>query len=145
MPDPELVKRDGAGWLYFTTWSGSILFEKTTPEQLRAYYNNPHVLNLGDLPDLKNYPFTPPGPAVQLAFPAAPGDVAIGGTRRSALTVNVEDKNGRTVRDANYTVTLELKNSRGAKLSGTLKVATVNGVATFADAEETRGRGVDDE
>ena len=135
VPDPDLVKRDGAGWLFFTTWSGSILFEKTTPEQLRAYYNNPHVLNLGDLPDLKKYPFTSPGSAVKLAFTAVPGDVAIGGTRRSALTVNVEDKNGRTVRDANCTVTLQLKNSGGAKLSGTLQAVAVNGVATFADAE----------
>ena len=135
VPDPEQAERDGAGWLFFTTWSGSILFEKTTPEQLRAYYNNPYVLNLGDLPDLKHYPFAPAGQPVKLAFPAEPGDVAIGGIRRSALTVNVQDENGRTVRDANYTVTLQLKKAGDTKLSGTLKAVTVNGVATFADVK----------
>jgi len=135
VPDPEQVERDGAGWLFFTTWSGSILFEKTTPEQLRAYYNNPYVLNLGDLPDLKHYPFAPAGQARKLAFPAEPGDVAIDGTRRSALTVNVQDGSGRTVREEHYTVTLQLKKSGDTKLSGTLKAVTVNGVATFADVK----------
>ena len=37
IPDPALMTRDQAGWLFFSTWSGSILFEKTTAEQLRAY------------------------------------------------------------------------------------------------------------
>jgi hypothetical protein len=135
VPDIAQVVHDKAGWLFFTTWSGSILFEKTTPEQLREYYNNPYVLNLGDLPDLKHYPFKPAGKAVKLGFPASPGDVAIGGTRRSPLTVAVQDKAGRTVRDENYSVTLALKRSSGAKLSGILMVATENGLATFPDAK----------
>ena len=92
-------------------------------------------MNLGDLPDLKNYPFKPAGKAVKLGFSAAPGDVAIGGTRRSPLTVAVQDKNGRTVRDGNYSVTLALKKSGGAKLSGTLTATTVNGIATFPDVK----------
>jgi len=135
IPDPKLLVREKAGWLFFTTWTGSILFEKTTPEQLRDYYNNPYVLNLGDLPDLKNYPFKPAGKAVKIGFSAAPGDVAIGGTRRSPLTVAVQDKNGKTVRDGNYSVTLALKKSGSAKLSGTLTATTVNGIATFADVK----------
>jgi len=133
IPDPELLVREKAGWLFFTTWSGSILFDKTTPEQLRAYYNNPYVLNLGDLPDLKKYPFKPAGRAVKLDFFGAPGEVAIGGTRRSPVTVAVQDKSGRTVREGNYSVTLALKKSGGARLSGTLTATTVNGIATFPD------------
>ena len=134
LPDPKLLVSEKAGWLFFTTWMGSILFEKTTPEQLHAYYNHPYFLNLGDLPDLKNYPAKAAGKAVKLGFVATPGDVAIGGTRRSPVTVTVQDKNGRTVREGNYPVTLTLKKSNGAKLSGMLTATTVNGIATFADA-----------
>lgn len=134
VPDPELLVREKAGWLFFTTWSGGILFDKTTPEQLRAYYNNPYVLNLGDLPDLKNYPFEPAGKAIKLAFSGRPGDVAIGGTWRSPVTVAVQDQMGRTVRGGNYSVTLALEKSGGAKLSGSLTAATVNGIATFPEA-----------
>ena len=138
IPDPALMAKEKAGWLFFTTWSGNILFEKTTPEQLRDYYNNPYVLNLADLPDLKNYPFKTAGKAVQLGFAAAPGDVAIGGTRRSPVTVSVQDKNGKTVRAGNYSVTLALKKSGGAKLTGTLTTTTMNGVDTFADVKIDR-------
>lgn len=133
--DPKLIMSEHAGWLFFTTWAGSILFEKTTPEQLREYYNNPYVLNLGDLPDLKKYPGQPAGKAVKLGFPTTPGDVAIGGTRRLPLTVAVQDDSGRTVRSGNYSVTLTLKKISGAKLSGTLTGATVNGIATFPDVK----------
>jgi mannan endo-1,4-beta-mannosidase len=133
VPDPKLLAREKAGWLFFTTWSGGILFGKTTPEQLRDYYQNPYVLNLGDLPDLKNYPCKPAGEAVKVGFSGAPGDVAIGGTWRSPLAVAVEDKNGKTVRDGNFSVTLALKKSGGAKLSGARTAATVNGIATFSE------------
>jgi mannan endo-1,4-beta-mannosidase len=135
IPDPKLLVKEHAGWLFFTTWMGSILFEKTTPEQLREYYNNPYVLNLADLPALKNYPGKPAGKAVKLGFPAAPGDVAIGGTRRSPLTVAVQDKNGRTVREGNYSVTLALKKTGDAKIAGKLTAATVNGIATFPEVK----------
>jgi len=134
VPDPKLMVSDQAGWLFFTTWSGSILFDKTTPEQLREYYNNPYVLNLGDLPDLKTHPFQPAGKATKLAFPGAPGDVTIGGTRRSPLTVAVVDEQGRTVREGTYAVTLALKESHGgARMLGSIAAATVNGIATFPD------------
>jgi mannan endo-1,4-beta-mannosidase len=161
VPDPELILKDKAGWLYFTTWSGRILYDETTPQQLREYYNNPYVLNLGDLPDLKTYHFKPTGTAAKLAFPAAPGDAAIGGVRRSPLTVAVEDAQGRTVREGNYSVTLALKVTDRAwmvspgrsfdggtldrarfdkdwkdrRAEGAVTVATVNGIATFPELE----------
>ena len=135
VPDPKLLVSEKAGWLFFTTWMGSILFEKTTPQQLRAYYNHPYVLNLSDLPDLKNYPSKPAGRAIKLGFPASPGDVAVGGTRRSPLTVAVQDKNRRTVRDGNYSVTLALKRPGNGTMGGTLTVTTVNGLAIFPDAQ----------
>ncbi len=141
VPDPQLLVHEKAGWLFFTTWSGSILFEKTTPVQLRGYYNNPYVWNLGDLPDLKTFPFKPAGQAVKLGFSGTPGDVALGGTRRSPVTVSVQDKNGKTVRAGNYSVTLMLEKSGDAKLSGTLTAATVNGIATFSDAKLTGAAG----
>jgi hypothetical protein len=133
VPDPALLQKDKTGWLFFTTWSGSVLFGKTTPEELRAYYNHSYVLNLNDLPDLKQYPFKPAGKAAKLVFNAAPGDVAAHGFWRSALTVEVQDTHGRTVRDGNYAVTLGLKRPGDAKLSGTVTETSVNGVATFPD------------
>ncbi len=133
VPNIKEVVRQKAGWLFFTTWSGSILYEKTTPLELRDDYNHPYVLNLGDLPDWKNYRVKTAGAAVKLVFPAAPGDVAVGGTRRMPVTVAVQDQRGQTVREGSYSVTLALKKSGGAKLSGPLTVPTVNGIATFSD------------
>jgi len=49
--------------------------------------------------------------------------------------VAVQDKGGKTVRDGTYTVTLALKKTGGAKLSGALTARTVNGIATFAGAK----------
>ncbi len=141
IPDPALIRQTKTGWLFFTTWSGSILFDKTTPEQLRAYYNNPYVLTLSDLPNLDQYHFKSAGAAAKLTFTAAPGDVANGGLRRSALTVNVQDKNGRTVREGDHSVTLALKKADGATLSGTLTETTVNGIATFPDVSLTGPQG----
>lgn len=135
IPDPALIIKEHAGWLFFTTWSGSILFEKTTPEQLRAYYNNPYVLNLGDLPDLKNYPSQAVGKASCLKFSPNIGSVAIGGTWRSPLTVLVQDENGKTVREGNQIVTVAMKENHGETLAGTTTVMSVNGVATFADVK----------
>ena len=135
IPDVNRLVREKAGWLFFTTWSGPMLTEKNSPEQLREWFNNPYVLNLGDLPDFDLYPFQPAGPAVRLGFATAPGDVAVGGVRRLPVTVAVQDKSGRTVRDGIYTVTLALKKSSDGKLDGTLTATTVNGLATFPDVK----------
>jgi mannan endo-1,4-beta-mannosidase len=134
IPNVNQLVREKAGWLFFTTWSGTMLTEKNSPEQLREFFNHPYVLNLGDLPDLGHYPFRPTGQAVQLGFAAAPGDVAVGGLRRLPVTVAVQDETGRTVRTGTFTVTLALeKTSPGGALSGTLTATTVNGIATFPD------------
>ena len=141
IPDVNQLVREKAGWLFFTTWSGSVLTEKNSPEQLREWFNNPYVLNLGDLPDLGHYPFRPTGKAVQLGFATAPGDVAIGGVRRLPVTVAVQDKSGSTVRDGIYTITLALKNPSAGKLDGTLTATTVNGIATFPDLRIDKAAG----
>lgn len=133
IPDPALMTKDKAPWLFFTTWSGSILYEKTTPDQLRAYYNNPNVLTLADLPDLKNYQINPAGKAARLGFGGKPGDLAIGGQWRMPLTVQVQDKKGRAVRDGDFSITLALKADGGAKLLGTITAGTINGMASFPD------------
>jgi len=134
IPDPARLAGEKAGWLFFTTWSGKTLTENNSKEQLCKVYHDPYVLNLGDLPDLKNYPFPPAGKAVKLGFPAPPGDVAVSGLRRLPVTVAIQDKAGRTVRAGAFTVTLELeKTSTGGTLSGALTATTVNGIATFPD------------
>jgi hypothetical protein len=139
IPDVNRLAGEKAGWLFFTTWSGPMLTEKNSPEQLREWFNNPYVLNLGDLPDFGHYPYPPAGPAVRLGFATAPGDVAVGGVRRLPVIVAVQDKSGRTVRTGTFTVTLGLGDgSPGGALSGTLTATTVNGIATFPDLKINR-------
>jgi mannan endo-1,4-beta-mannosidase len=133
IPDPALMTRDHAGWLFFSTWSGSILFEKTTPEQLRADYNDPHVLTLTDLPDLSHYPVESAGPPTQLACCGQPGDLAVAGNWRMPLTVAVEDDHGRAVRTTGIPITLALQGNGGGKLLGTTTAQTINGLASFPD------------
>ena len=133
IPDAHQLVREKAGWLFFTTWSGPMLTEKNSPEQLREWFNDPYLINLGDMPDFGHYPFPPTGPAAQLGFAPAPGDVAVGGARRLPVTVAVQDKSGRTVREGAYTVTLSLKYPSAGKPGGTLTATTVNGIATFPD------------
>ncbi|HLP77633.1 MAG TPA: glycosyl hydrolase, partial [Candidatus Paceibacterota bacterium] len=109
IPDLELMQQQKADWLFFVTWSGDILTGKNTPEQLRAAFNHPRVLNLDDLPELKTYPFKSAGKPVKLAFPSTVTPVAVGGLRRSPLTVAVQDEDGRAVRDGEFKVTLALQ------------------------------------
>ena len=82
---------------------------------------------------MNKYPVKAGGKAVKLGFPAAPEDVAGGGVRRMPVTVAVQDKNGETIREGAYSVTLALKKSGGATLSGSLTMTTVNGIASFPD------------
>jgi hypothetical protein len=135
IPDIGNLVREKAGWLFFTTWSGSILFEKTSPQELREDYYHPYVLTLTDLPNLSKYPIQPVGGPVKLGFYAPPGDVAVNGERRMPLTVAVQDRNGKTVREGVYSVNLALKQKGGAALSGNLTAKTVNGIATFDDVK----------
>lgn len=134
VPDPDRLRAEKSGWLFFTVWAGSTLTDCNTAEDLYKTYNHPYVLNLGELPDLKRYPVKPTGKAVKLGFPAPPGDVAVGGVRRMPLTVAVQDKAGRTVRSGLYEVALSLAaKPKNTKLHGTLIATTANGVATFPD------------
>ncbi|MFO1514357.1 MAG: glycosyl hydrolase [Verrucomicrobiota bacterium] len=134
IPNPERLVSEKAGWLFFTTWSGQMLVEKNTPEQLKSAYNHPYVRNLGDLGDFKSHAFKSAGVAAKLGFPATPSDVAVGGVRRRPVTVAVQDAEGNTVRTNNIKITLTLgDNLAGGKLSGALVAVAVNGIATFPD------------
>ena len=134
IPDPDRLVEEKAGWLFFTTWSGRTLTQRNSNEQLIKAYHHPYVLNLGDLPNLRGYPFKAAGKAVQLGFPSPLADLPIGGSARRPVTVAVQDADGRTVRAGNYAVTLALESNPGSgKLGCTGTVATVNGIATFPD------------
>jgi hypothetical protein len=139
IPDPDRLVSERADWLFFITWSGRTLTERNSNEQLVKAYHHPQVLSLGDLPNLKRYPFKPAGKAVKLGFPAPPSDWAIGSPGRQPLTVAVQDAHGRTVRAGKYAVTLALgDHPDGGKLEGTQSATTVNGVAAFADLRIAR-------
>ncbi len=66
VPDPDLLKRDGAMWGFFCTWGGEFvandtsdltLSEQYTEESmLKKAYDSEVVVTLDELPDLKNYP-----------------------------------------------------------------------------------------
>lgn len=139
IPDPDRLVSEHAGWLFFVTWAGSTLTERNSSEQLIKAYHHAHVLNLADLPNLKDYPSKPSGKAVKLGFPAPPGDLAVGSPGRQPVTVAVQDAEGRTVRTGKYKVTLALGSQADqGKLDGPLTVSTVNGLATFADLRITQ-------
>ena len=134
IPTPELLVSENAGWLFFITWSGSVLTDLNSKEEIKTAYTHPYVLNLGDLPDLKSYPYHPAGKAVKLGFPAAVSDLAVGSPARRDLVVAVQDERGHTVRDSTCTVNLELaKSPAAARLRGTTSAKTVNGLAVFPD------------
>jgi mannan endo-1,4-beta-mannosidase len=136
IPDPDRLVGEKAGWLFFTTWSGRTLTQRNSNEQLIKVYHHPYVLNLGDLPNLRSYPFKAAGKAIKLGFPSPPADLAIGSPGRQPLTVTVQDAEGRTERAGTYAVTLALGTNPGhGRLGGTLTVATCNGIATFPDLE----------
>jgi len=134
IPDPDRIVSEKANWLFFITWSGTILTQKTSKDQLRNVYQHSHVLTLDELPDWKTHPFSSAGKPMKLVFPAAPGGVAVDGIRRRPVTVSVQDNEGRTVRDKTFSVGIALAtNSTAGELKGTLTQRTINGVATFPD------------
>jgi len=130
IPDPAEVSRDKAGWLFFITWGGSELTKHNTPEQLKEYYHHPYVASLGDLPDLKHYPFKPASKAVKLAFTAKPEAFGINSPARRAVSVLVQDAAGRTTRTGSYVVTLDSATALGGRK---FTATSVNGTATFPD------------
>ena len=69
--------------------------------------------------------------ATQLAFQQQPTDTVYGSTIAPAVTVRILDANGSTVTESTAQVTLTLAPS-GPTLGGTLTLAAVSGVATFA-------------
>jgi hypothetical protein len=139
IPAPEQLVRENVGWLFFIAWSGRTLTDRHSKEQLRQAYNHSHVLNLGDLPDLKKYPSQPTGEPVKLAFIGKVGDLAVGSPGWRPIVVAVQDAAGQTVRDHKYEVTLKLgANPPGAELSGTRSNQTVNGLAIFPDLQINR-------
>lgn len=134
IPAPGQLVREKAGWSFFIAWSGKTLWDNNSKEQIHEAYNHPYMLNLGDLPELKKFPFASAGEAVKLAFPAVAADLAVGSPGRRPVVVAVQDAGGRTVRDGKHTVTLALDRNPGrAKLLGTLSAETVNGLAVFPD------------
>ena len=134
IPDIDRVVSEKADWLFFTTWSGRTLTERNSKEALFKAYTHPRVLNLGDLPNLKDHPFRPAGKPAQLGFLSAPDEFPVGSSGRRAILVAIQDAAGRTVREGSFEVSLSLQaNSGGGHLGGTLAASSVNGIATFAD------------
>ena len=64
--DPDLMKRDGAMWGYFGTWSGEFVTDNnafntyaetyTELDMAIKVYNHENVITLDEMPDLKTYP-----------------------------------------------------------------------------------------
>ncbi len=80
------------------------------------------------------------GTPTQLAFAVQPTRVNAGQTISPALVVSVLDPFGNVVTDSTFQVSIHISvNASGATLSGTTTVATVNGVATFADLVLSKG------
>ena len=86
LPDPDLLVREKANWLFFIAWSGRVLTQQNTTNDLLKAYRHPRALTLDDLPPLKKYPFKSAGEAVKLAFLSAPTDLAIGRTWPTAAS-----------------------------------------------------------
>ena len=64
VPDPDLLFRDNARWLLWSTWSGEFIVNNfgqlsetyTEADMLKKAYGSEYVLTLDELPDLRNYP-----------------------------------------------------------------------------------------
>jgi hypothetical protein len=80
-----------------------------------------------------------PGPAAKIMFGQQPGGIASGQTITPALKVGITDSFGNVVSSASGTIAVEmdLDGATNWSLGGTRSVATVNGIATFADLQVT--------
>ncbi len=75
----------------------------------------------------------------KLVFTATPGTVYAGQKITPAVKVSVEDVNGHVVTTDHSTITLSLATGpTGDKLTGTLQIPVVNGVATFTDLDVSK-------
>jgi MYXO-CTERM domain-containing protein len=80
-----------------------------------------------------------PGAVAALAFAVQPANVAAGTAFAPGVKVSLQDEYGNVVASAHDEVTLSLaSNPEGASLVGTMKVAAVNGVASFSDLTVNR-------
>ena len=63
IPNPDLISRDGAYWLWFALWkgdyiinsNGSIQYSHVSPTELDYAYNNELYITLDELPDFSRY------------------------------------------------------------------------------------------
>jgi hypothetical protein len=80
-----------------------------------------------------------PRPAARLGFLTPPANAVAGAAFAPTVRVAIQDATGATVSAAQDSVTLTLGSpTPGVTLSGTLRVAAVNGVATFPDLSMTK-------
>lgn len=80
------------------------------------------------------YSTTTSGGAVELEFITQPGGAISGQPFTTQPVIAAVDANGKTVADYSAPVTLVIQSgTSGAKLSGTLSVNAVNGIAAFKD------------
>jgi hypothetical protein len=134
IPAPDRLVSEKAGWLFFVTWSGRTLTQKNSNDELAQAFNHPYVVNLGDLPDLKHYPFHPAGEAVKLGFAVAPEELAVGSPGRQPVIVAVQDAQGRTVRAGSFDVNLALEaHPDGGILAPNPATMSTNGLAMFSN------------
>jgi hypothetical protein len=70
--------------------------------------------------------------AAQLVFGQQPTTTVVGSVISPPVTVRIEDNDGNLVTDADLEVTIQLAANKSG-LGGTLSVAPVGGIATFAD------------
>jgi hypothetical protein len=91
----------------------------------------------GDLTGATSNSFTVSASATQLVFSHTP-TTTLGNTPMTVV-VTLEDATGHVATGDNSNVTLKLASGPGAKLSGTLTVAAVAGVATFTNVRAQLG------
>jgi mannan endo-1,4-beta-mannosidase len=55
LPAPNVLASQNR-WAWFLEWSGTMLESNNTPDQIRATYNDPHVITRDEVPNLKASP-----------------------------------------------------------------------------------------
>ena len=53
VPTSEQLKTGGAGWVWFMTWHTDFITDKNDVNDLKNIFNDPYVITLDELPDLK--------------------------------------------------------------------------------------------